>query len=151
MILDKLDLVAYPKTSGATGIHIYVPLEPVYDYARVRRFVEETGKLIVAADPETVTMTWGIVKRGPRVFIDHNQNVAGKTIASVYSVRPLPGAPVSTPLLWDEIDDVEPRRILRRITGCKLDGIHVISGLLSEVALKESHATAVANIDCGYQ
>ncbi len=108
VILDKLNLTAYAKTSGATGIHIYVPLEPVYEYSRVRRFVEEVGKLIVAADPETVTMTWDIAKRGPRIFIDHNQNVGGKTIASVYSVRPRPGAPVSTPILWDELDSVRP-------------------------------------------
>jgi bifunctional non-homologous end joining protein LigD len=53
-------------------------------------------------------MTWDIAKRGPRVFIDHNQNVGGKTIASVYSVRPRPGAPVSTPILWDELDSVRP-------------------------------------------
>lgn len=108
VILDNLGLAAYPKTSGATGIHIYVPLEPIYEYPRVRRFVEETGKLIVAADPETVTMTWDIARRGPKVFIDHNQNVGGKTIASVYSVRPRPGAPVSTPILWDELTTVRP-------------------------------------------
>jgi bifunctional non-homologous end joining protein LigD len=108
VILDKLSLDAYAKTSGATGIHIYVPIEPLYDYARVRRFVEAVGKLIVAADPDVVTMTWDIARRGPKVFIDHNQNVAGKTIASVYSVRPRPGAPVSTPILWDELDTVDP-------------------------------------------
>jgi bifunctional non-homologous end joining protein LigD len=108
VILDKLGLASYPKTSGATGIHIYVPLEPIYDYARVRRFVATVGQLIVAADPETVTMTWDKPKRGPKVFIDHNQNVGGKTIASVYSVRPRPGAPVSTPILWDELGTVQP-------------------------------------------
>jgi bifunctional non-homologous end joining protein LigD len=108
VILDKLNLASYAKTSGATGIHIYVPLEPVYEYSRVRRFVEEVGKLIVAADPATVTMTWDIAKRGPKVFIDHNQNVGGKTIASVYSVRPQPGAPVSTPILWEELATVRP-------------------------------------------
>ncbi len=108
VILDKINLVAYAKTSGATGIHIYVPFDPLYEYVRVRRFVEEVGKLIVAADPETVTMAWDIAKRGPRVFIDHNQNVAGKTIASVYSARPRRGAPVSTPILWDELDSVQP-------------------------------------------
>jgi bifunctional non-homologous end joining protein LigD len=108
VILDKLNLASHAKTSGATGIHIYVPLEPVYEYSRVRRFVEEVGKLIVAADPATVTMTWDIAKRGPKVFIDHNQNVGGKTIASVYSVRPQPGAPVSTPILWEELATVRP-------------------------------------------
>jgi len=108
VILDKLQLDSYAKTSGATGLHIYVPIDPIYDYMRVRRFVEEVGKLIVVADPEVVTMTWDIARRGPRIFIDHNQNVGGKTIASVYSVRPRPGAPVSTPILWDELDTVRP-------------------------------------------
>jgi len=108
VILDKLGLESYPKTSGSTGIHIYVPIDPVYEYERVRGFVAAVGKLIVAADPEVVTMTWDKPKRGPRVFIDHNQNVGGKTIASVYSVRPRPGAPVSTPLLWDELDTIRP-------------------------------------------
>ena len=96
-----------PKTSGASGLHIYVRLEAEYPYARVRRFVEAVGRAIVGAAPELATMEWDIPRRG-RVFIDHNQNVAGKTIASVYSVRPRPGAPVSTPLLWEEVDEAEP-------------------------------------------
>jgi bifunctional non-homologous end joining protein LigD len=106
--LDRLGLNGYPKTSGATGLHVYVPLEALYPYARVRRFVEAVGRLIVATDPTLSTMEWDLPKRGSRVFIDHNQNVAGKTIASVYSVRPRAGAPVSAPLLWDEVGDIDP-------------------------------------------
>ncbi|MFQ5966339.1 MAG: non-homologous end-joining DNA ligase [Acidimicrobiia bacterium] len=106
--LENLGLEGVPKTSGASGIHIYVPLEPEYDYARVRGFVEATGRLLAKANPDDVTMEWDIPKRAGRVFIDHNQNVAGKTIASVYSVRPLSGAPVSTPILWEELDTVHP-------------------------------------------
>lgn len=109
--LQRLGLVGYPKTSGATGLHVYVPLEPVHSYDRVRRFVETVGGLIVGAAPETATMEWEIPKRAGKVFIDHNQNVAGKTIASVYSVRPRAGAPVSAPLLWDEVDDTDPASI----------------------------------------
>jgi bifunctional non-homologous end joining protein LigD len=108
VVLERLGLAGYPKTSGATGLHIYVPIEAEYEYVRVRRFVEAIGRLIVGADPDLATMEWDIPKRGQRVFIDHNQNVGGKTIASVYSVRPRPGAPVSTPLLWSEIDSVDP-------------------------------------------
>ncbi len=108
VLLERLGLAGYPKTSGASGIHVYVPLEPVYSYGRVRRFVETLGRMLAAADPETVTMEWDIPKRGPRVFVDHNQNVAGKTIASVYSVRPEPGAPVSTPIMWSELGNVTP-------------------------------------------
>jgi bifunctional non-homologous end joining protein LigD len=106
--LDGLGLDAYVKTSGATGLHIYVPLDPVHEYRRVRGFVEAVGRLLLAANPDDVTMEWEISKRGPKVFVDHNQNAAGKTIASVYSVRPRPGAPVSTPILWEEVTAVHP-------------------------------------------
>ncbi len=109
VLLERLGLAGYPKTSGATGIHIYVPVEADYSYRRVRRFVEAIGRLIVAADPDVATMEWDIAKRGPRVFIDHNQNVAGKTQASVYSVRPREGATVSMPVLWQELDEVVPQ------------------------------------------
>jgi len=108
VLLERLGLAGYPKTSGSTGLHIYVPLEAEASYRRVRRFVETAGRMITAADPENVSMEWDIPRRGPRVFIDHNQNVGGKTIASVYSVRPKPGAPVSTPIMWDELEDVDP-------------------------------------------
>ena len=108
VVLERLGLAGYPKTSGASGLHVYVPIEPEYVYGRVRRFVEAVGRLIVGADPDLASMEWEIPKRSGKVFIDHNQNVGGKTIASVYSVRPRPGAPVSTPLLWDEVDAVEP-------------------------------------------
>ena len=106
--LDGLGLNGYVKTSGATGLHIYVPLDPVHEYRRVRKFVETVGRLLESANPDDITMQWDIVKRGPKVFIDHNQNVGGKTIASVYSVRPRSGAPVSTPILWEEVGTVHP-------------------------------------------
>ena len=106
--LDGMGLAGYLKTSGATGLHVYVPLEPLYDYGRVRRFVEVIGRLLVKANPGDITMEWDIARRRGKVFIDHNQNVGGKTIASVYSVRPRPGAPVSTPILWDELEEVKP-------------------------------------------
>ena len=108
VLLERLGLAGYPKTSGSTGLHIYVPLEPEYTYRRVRRFVETLGRMIASADPEAATMEWDIPKRGPKVFIDHNQNVGGKTTASVYAVRPVPGARVSTPILWDELETVDP-------------------------------------------
>ncbi len=108
VLLGKLGLVGYPKTSGATGLHIYVPLDPVYPYGRVRKFVETVGRLLAKANPDDITMEWDIPKRAGKVFIDHNQNVGGKTIASVYSVRPRAGAPVSTPILWEEVGEVSP-------------------------------------------
>lgn len=108
LVLKKTGLRSYPKTSGATGLHIYVPIDPVYPYQRVRKFVETAGRLIASANPDSATMEWDIPKRAGKVFIDHNQNVEGKTIASVYSVRPFPGPPVSTPIRWEELETVKP-------------------------------------------
>ena len=106
--LERLGLRGYPKTSGASGIHVYVPLDPVHDYGRVRRFVERVGHLLASANPADVTMDRHIPNRVRRIFIDSGQNRGGATIASVYSVRPRPGAPVSTPIRWDELDKVRP-------------------------------------------
>ena len=106
--LDQLGLRGYPKTSGATGLHIYVPLDPVHEYQKVRRFVEKTGRLLVSANPADVTMDRHIPNRTGKVFIDSGQNRVGATIASVYSVRPRPGAPVSTPVRWEELDHIRP-------------------------------------------
>ncbi|HUG75277.1 MAG TPA: non-homologous end-joining DNA ligase, partial [Acidimicrobiia bacterium] len=106
--LDRLGLVGYPKTSGSTGIHIYVPLDPVHEDARARLFVDAVARLLVSTDPSLVTLEHDIPKRHGKVFVDVNQNVGGKTIASVYSVRPRAGAPISTPILWEELDSVDP-------------------------------------------
>lgn len=104
--LDQLGLAGYPKLSGARGMHVYVPLEPVHTFERVRRFVGEVGRYLVAANPDDLTMEWDKPKRTGKVFVDHNRNASGQTIASVYSVRPRPGAPVSAPLRWDEVGTV---------------------------------------------
>jgi hypothetical protein len=86
-----------PNCRARRGLHVYVPLEPVHTHERVRRFVGAVGELLATANPDDVTMAWDIPKRKGRVFIDHNRNAFGQTIASVYSVRPRPGAPVSLP------------------------------------------------------
>ncbi len=114
VLLERLGLAGYPKTSGSSGMHIYVPLEPIYTYRRVRRFVEAVGRMITSADPDAATLEWDIPKRGPRIFIDHNQNVGGKTTASVYAVRTVDGAQVSTPILWDELATVRPQQFTIR-------------------------------------
>ena len=101
--LEQLGLRGYPKTSGATGIQVYVPVQPRYSFTQVRDFVGRVGKLIVGADPEHATMQPRIADRDGKVFIDHNMNRSGANIAAAYSLRPEPGATVSTPLTWDEI------------------------------------------------
>jgi bifunctional non-homologous end joining protein LigD len=106
VILDQLGVTAYPKTSGATGLQIYVPVvRGAYTYGQVRAFVGACGRMITKADPDRVTMAWKIADRAGKVFIDHNMNRQGANIAAVYSLRPEPRAPVSTPLTWDEVSE----------------------------------------------
>jgi bifunctional non-homologous end joining protein LigD len=102
--LDALGLTSYPKTSGATGMQIYVPVEPGYTYEQVRDFVGAVGRMILQADRDRVTMAWQVSKRAGKVFIDHNMNRAGANIAAVYSLRPEPGGTVSTPVTWAEVE-----------------------------------------------
>jgi len=105
-LLDQLGLTAYPKTSGATGMQIYMPLEHGhYTYDVARAFVGACGRLIAHADRDRVTMAWKIADRAGKVFIDHNMNRSGANISAAYSLRPEPRAPVSTPLTWDEVFD----------------------------------------------
>ena len=101
--LNALGLESFAKTSGATGMQIYVPVEPRFTHDEVREFVRLVGTVINRADPERVTMQWEIRKRTGKVFIDHNMNRSGANIAAAYSMRPEPGATVSTPLRWTEV------------------------------------------------
>ncbi|HWC32423.1 MAG TPA: non-homologous end-joining DNA ligase [Actinomycetota bacterium] len=108
--LDALGLPSYPKTSGATGMQVYVGLDPQPTYDDVRGFVRALCRHINAADPDRTTMEWDISKRAGKVFLDWNMNRLGANIAAAYSVRPEPGATVSTPLSWDEVEaGVTPR------------------------------------------
>ena len=107
-ILDQLSLSSFLKTSGKTGIHIYVPILRQYDYPVTRKTCELTGRFLLRPLPRHITMEWSVSKRSGKIFLDHNQNTRSKNMASIYSLRPLPGAPVSTPLRWDELDTVYP-------------------------------------------
>jgi bifunctional non-homologous end joining protein LigD len=110
VVLDRLGLRSYPKTSGATGMQIMVPLDGSHDYADVRRFVGGVAALVHAADPDSTTLEWEVSRRSGKVFLDVNMNREGANIAAAYSVRPEPGATVSAPFEWGEIDTVEPAR-----------------------------------------
>jgi bifunctional non-homologous end joining protein LigD len=103
-LLDALELVSFPKTSGGKGFHVLVPLDRRSTYSESRQFAEIVAGAIARAHPKLATTEWSKARRRG-VLIDSNQNGEGKTIASVYSVRPKPNAPVSTPLRWDEVDD----------------------------------------------
>ncbi len=109
-VLDELGAVGYPKTSGGSGIHIYVRVEPAYGFSDVRRAALAFAREVERRTPEDVTTTWWRKDRDPRlVFVDYNQNARDHTIASAYSVRGNPEGTVSTPIRWDEIDDVNPK------------------------------------------
>lgn len=109
-VLDQLGLRGYPRTSGATGMQVYVPLDAVHAYGDVRAFVERCCALINRADPDRTTMAWDISRRDGKVFLDHNMNTEGRNIAATWSLRPEPHAPVATPLSWDEVArDVWPQ------------------------------------------
>jgi bifunctional non-homologous end joining protein LigD len=108
-LLATLGLQSFPKTSGGKGFHILVPLDRRSTYADSRKFAEIVAGAIVRTYPKVATTEWSKARRRG-VLIDANQNGEGKTIASVYSVRPHPGAPVSTPLRWDEVgEQLDPR------------------------------------------
>jgi len=108
--LDALGLVSFPKTSSADGMHVLVPVERRYTYDETREFSEIVGGAIARTHRGLATTEWAKSKRRG-VLIDSNQNGEGKTIASAYSVRPRPGAPVSTPLRWDEVNEsLDPAR-----------------------------------------
>ena len=108
-LMDEVGLRSYVKTSGADGIHVLVPVTRRSDYEATRDFAEQAAALLATRHPGLVTTEWRKAKRRG-VFLDARQNGWGKTIASVYSVRPKPGAPVSTPLRWEELTgDLEPR------------------------------------------
>jgi bifunctional non-homologous end joining protein LigD len=109
--LDALGLRGFPKTSGSRGMHVLVPVLPGVSHETVRLFAQLVGERMRARRPDLITVEVQIARRGRRVYVDANQNGYGKTIASVYSVRPVPGASVSTPLRWEEVDEgLDPSR-----------------------------------------
>lgn len=101
--LEQFDLTGYPKTSGATGLHIFVPIKPEYTYQEVRNAVEFICRQIHDIFPQKTTLERLIADRTSKVYLDYLQNTRGKTMTFHYSLRPHPGAPVSTPLTWDEV------------------------------------------------
>src|SRR5581483_1104518 len=108
VLLDELGYIGFPKTSGGRGIHIYVRIEPRWTFTEVRHAAIAFGRGLERRLPGQVTTKWWKEERGERIFIDYNQNARDRTIASAYSVRPKPGAPVSAPVGWDELPEVAP-------------------------------------------
>jgi DNA ligase D len=109
-LLDELGITGWPKTSGGKGLHVYVRIEPAWEFGDVRRAALAFAREVERRAPADVTTTWWRKDRDPRaLFVDYNQNARDHTIASAYSVRGVPDATVSAPVAWDEIADLDPR------------------------------------------
>jgi DNA ligase D len=107
-LLEELGIVGYPKTTGNRGLHVYVRLEPRWDAYQVRAAAVAAARELERRDPELITSAWWKEERGRRVFVDYNQNAPHKTVFGAWSVRARPGAQVSAPLSWDEVDILHP-------------------------------------------
>src|SRR4051794_12282811 len=107
-LLGEIGYTGFPKTSGGRGVHIYVRIEPRWTFTDVRHAAIAFGRELERRLPGEVTTKWWKEERGERIFVDYNQNARDRTIASAYSIRPKPGAPVSAPLSWDELERVQP-------------------------------------------
>ncbi len=122
-LTDHLNLQTFPKISGATGIHIYLPIKPLYTYQETSTFVKHLGEAVIKVLPELATNERRVQDRTGKVYIDHLQNLKGKTIASVYSLRPFPGAPVSMPVTWRELPKMKPGSFTIKTAQARLTAI----------------------------
>ncbi len=107
-LLKEMSLEAVVKTSGKTGLHMFVPIERTVTFDEARHICETVGRHVMRAHPKDITMDWAVEKRTGKIFIDYNMNVRGKTLNVAYSPRGVPGTPVSMPLTWEELEAAEP-------------------------------------------
>jgi bifunctional non-homologous end joining protein LigD len=103
-VLEKAGAKCFCKTSGSSGLHVYVPLNNKYEYPVIRDLARVVASLVQEQIPAFTTLERSLSKRGPKIYVDYLQNSAGQTLASVYSLRPVPGACVSMPLEWKEVN-----------------------------------------------
>ena len=107
-LLRAMSLEAIVKTSGKTGLHVFVPIRRTLDFDAAREVSEKVGRHLMRAHPKEITLEWSVPKRTGKIFMDYNMNVRGKTLNVAYSPRGEPGAPVSMPLTWDELAGAHP-------------------------------------------
>jgi DNA ligase D-like protein (predicted polymerase) len=123
-VMDELGLRSYPKTSGATGLHVLAPIRPELEFPEVRRFAKALAVEVErrVGDQGVATTTWRVADR-VGVFVDYGQNARDRTIASAYSVRPTADARVSAPLLWEEVAEVEPEAYTVETMGARIAAV----------------------------
>ncbi|HXZ60018.1 MAG TPA: DNA ligase D [Steroidobacteraceae bacterium] len=107
-LLKEMGLEAVIKTSGKTGLHMFVPIERAVNFDEARHICETVGRHVMREHPKDITMDWAVEKRTGKIFIDYNMNVRGKTLNVAYSPRGVPGTPVSMPVTWEELEAAEP-------------------------------------------
>jgi bifunctional non-homologous end joining protein LigD len=113
-VLDEAGLTGWPKTSGNRGVHVFCRVRPTHEFLDVRHCVIAAARELERRRPELVTTAWWKEERGEKIFVDFNQAARDRTIAAAYSPRPLPHAPVSFPLRWDDLADADPRDLTVR-------------------------------------
>ena len=120
-LLGECGINGYPKTTGNRGLHVYVRLQPRWDSYQVRAAAVAVARELERRRPDLITAAWWKEERGQRVFVDFNQNAPHKTVFGAWSVRARPGAQVSTPLAWPEIDDIDPDQFTIETVPGRLD------------------------------
>jgi bifunctional non-homologous end joining protein LigD len=120
-LLKEMLLESVVKTSGKTGLHVFVPIDRTVTFDEARTICELVGRHLMRAHPKEITMEWATVKRTGKIFIDYNMNVRGKTLNVAFSPRGVPGAPISMPLTWEELEAAEPTDFTVTNTVPRLD------------------------------
>lgn len=143
-ILAAVRIEGFPKLSGATGIHIFCPCGPGYTYAETAAFCEAIGRVLLKVYPQKVTLERMVARRTGKIYVDYLQNRRGQTITAVYGVRPMPGAPVSAPVTWAEIEAGPPRFTIRTVPG-RLRQVGDLFAPVLTMAQDLSRATAELN------
>src|SRR3954451_4659609 len=121
-LLDELGIAGFAKTTGNRGLHVYVRLEPRWDSSAVRSAAVAAARELERRRPDILTAAWWKEERGQRIFLDYNQNAPHKTVFGAWSVRARPGAQVSTPIRWDELDEVDPEELTLATVPERLGG-----------------------------
>src|SRR4051794_40147303 len=120
-LLEELGIAGHPKTTGNRGLHVYVRLEPRWDSYDVRRAAVAVARELERRRPDVITAAWWKEERGERIFIDYNQNAPHKTVFGAWAVRARPGAQVSTPLRWADVDEVHPDELTMPVVVRRLE------------------------------
>jgi bifunctional non-homologous end joining protein LigD len=120
-LLREMSLEPIVKTSGKTGLHVFVPIARAFTFTEVRHICELVGRHLMRDHPKDITMEWAVIKRTGKIFMDYNMNVRGKTLNVAYSPRGVPGAPISMPMTWEELEAAEPMHFTMRNVLSRLE------------------------------